>query len=69
MLSTSVWPSDASVCSLSQILEATGDVPRKYYLTPKACAGILRRAEKRHVTGLPPMLRLALEHRAMQVTV
>ena len=38
--------SAAVVCSLSHILE-TGDVPRRFYLTPKACAGILRRAEKR----------------------
>ena len=38
--------SDGTVCSLLDILE-TGDVPRRYYLSAKACAGILRRAEKR----------------------
>ena len=43
-LSISVWPSDASVCSLSAILE-TGALPQRYFLSPKACAGILRRAE------------------------
>jgi hypothetical protein len=25
----------------------TGAVPQRFYLSPKACAGILRRAEKR----------------------
>ena len=36
----------AVVCSLSSILE-TGEADRRFYLTPKACRGILRRAEKR----------------------
>ena len=58
-LSTSVHPSDASVCSLSDILEI-GDVPQRYYLSPRACAGILRRAAKRG-RELPPQLRRALE--------
>jgi len=58
-LSTSEFPSGAGVCSLSDILE-TGDVLRKYYLSPKACSGILRRAEKRG-KELPEALRLALE--------
>jgi hypothetical protein len=53
----SAWPNDASVCSLSQILEPV--VPRKYFLSPKACAGILRRAEKRG-KELPPHLKAAL---------
>ena len=51
--------SDGAVCSLSDILE-TGDVPQRYYLTARACAGILRRAEKRGKT-LPPQLALALK--------
>src|SRR5690606_38133167 len=46
-LSTSVWPSDASVCSLSHILEGTGEHLQRYYLSARACAGILLRAEKR----------------------
>lgn len=50
--------SDEGVCSLSDILE-TGDVPQRYYLTPKACQGILRRAEKRG-KELPSMLKEAL---------
>jgi hypothetical protein len=45
-LSISEWPSDASVCSLSDTLE-TGDVPQRFYLSAIACRGILRRAEKR----------------------
>lgn len=59
MLSTPVWHSDASVCSLSDILE-TGDLPQRYYLSPRACAGILRRAAKRG-KELPPQLREALQ--------
>jgi hypothetical protein len=58
-LNTLDWPSDASVCSLSDILE-TGDVPQQYYLSATACLGILRRAEKRGKT-LPPLLQQALE--------
>jgi hypothetical protein len=58
-LSISEWPSDAVVCSLSDTLE-TGVVPQRFYLSAKACAGILRRAERRG-KELPPPLRLALE--------
>ena len=50
--------SDDGVCSLSDILE-TGDVPRQYYLSPKACAGILRRAGNRG-KELPEQLMRAL---------
>lgn len=38
-------PRDAEESSLSQILEAT--VPERYYLSPKACGGIIRRAGNR----------------------
>jgi hypothetical protein len=44
---------------LSDILE-TGGVPRRYYLSAKACAGILRRAEKRG-KQLPEVLYMALK--------
>lgn len=44
---------------LSEILE-TGPVPARYYLSARACAGILRRAEKRG-KELPLALRQALE--------
>jgi hypothetical protein len=64
-LNTSEFPKDAVVCSLSDILET--DVPSKYYLSPKACAGILRRAERRG-KELPALLRLALETVVRQPT-
>lgn len=51
-------PSDGAVCSLSDVLEA-GSVPPRYFLTPRACAGILRRAAKRG-KALPAPLAEAL---------
>ena len=56
--SGSEWRSGAVACSLSSILE-TASIPRRYYLSPTACAGILRRAEKRG-KALPPPLARAL---------
>ncbi len=61
-LSTSDWPSGGSVCSLSQVLE-DGPLPQRYFLSPKACAGILRRAAARG-KELPTALRTALEQAA-----
>jgi site-specific DNA-cytosine methylase len=58
-LNTSEWPREGVVCSLSQTLEV-GGVPQRFFLSAKACAGILRRAEKRG-KALPEPLRLALE--------
>jgi hypothetical protein len=58
-LNTSEFPSDAAVCSLSDILE-TGDVPQRFFLSATACRGILRRAEKRG-KKLPPQLAHALK--------
>jgi hypothetical protein len=52
-------PNDDVVCSLSDILE-TGAVPQQYYLSRKACRGILRRADRRG-KALPPMLLKALQ--------
>ena len=46
------------VCSLSDVLEITL-VPQRFYLSAKACQGILRRAERRG-KELPSMLRQAL---------
>jgi hypothetical protein len=63
-LNTLEYPSDAAVCSLSDILET--EVPRKYYLSPKAARGILRRAEKRG-RELPTLLLRALQSIAEQV--
>ena len=57
-LNTGECPSVARESTLSQILEANS--PEKYYLSAKACAGILRRAERRG-KELPTMLREALE--------
>jgi hypothetical protein len=44
---------------LSDVLEATGSVPQKFFLSRKACEGILRRAERRG-KALPPALEAAL---------
>lgn len=60
MPNISAWPNDAAVCSLWQVLE-TGSIPPRYFLSPTACAGILRRAEARRKT-LPTQLRVALEN-------
>src|SRR5690606_9240212 len=59
--STSAWPNDGSgsSCSLADILEP-GPVPTRYFLSSRACAGILRRAAKRG-KELPPPLARALE--------
>lgn len=54
----SEWRSGGVACSLSSMLE-TGPVERRFFLSPKACAGILRRAEKRG-KDLPEALRRAL---------
>lgn len=59
---SSAWPKDASVCTLSDALE-TSNVPAKYYLSPRACDGIIRRAEKRG-KSLPPELEAALRAQA-----
>ena len=56
-LNTGECPSAAVESTLSQILEAA--VPEKYFLSAKACEGILRRAERRG-KQLPPMLEEAL---------
>ena len=65
-LSSLECPSGAVASSLSGILE-TGGVPRRYFLSAKACAGILRRAAKR-ARALPHLLRMALE-RVAQTTI
>jgi hypothetical protein len=57
-LNTSEWPSAAVVCLLSDTLE-TGTVPPRFYLSARACQGILRRAEKRG-KELPAQLKQAL---------
>ena len=59
--SIGAFPSNGSESTLSAILEI--DVPKKYYLSPKACQGILRRAQKRGKI-LPTLLKSALEAQA-----
>ena len=56
------WPSrrDDAVCGLSELLTGTQRVPERYFLSRKACLGVLRRAEKRG-KELPERLRQALE--------
>ena len=56
--STLESPKDAVECSLSDILET--HVHQRFYLSPKACEGILRRAEKRGIK-LPDRLLQALK--------
>jgi hypothetical protein len=63
-LNTLEWGSDAVESFLSDILE-TGDLPAKYYLSPKACQGILRRSKERK-KDLPPVLKEALERQAQE---
>ena len=53
--------SGAGACFLSAILEE--NAPEKYSLSPKACAGILKRAERRG-KDLPPLLKAALMNQA-----
>ena len=57
-LNTGESPSVAVESTLSSILEE--NAPEKYYLSAKACEGILRRAERRG-KQLPEMLKTALE--------
>ena len=60
-LNTGVSPRDARGSSLSQILEE--DPSTKYYLTAKACSGILRRAFEQG-KALPKKLERALKIQA-----
>lgn len=57
-LSISESPSEEKGCFLSQILQA-GEIPAQYYLTEKACKGMLRRLEYRG-KELNPMVMMAL---------
>ena len=58
MRNTGESPSAARESTMWQILQE--DAPRKYYLSARACQGILRRAARRG-KEMPPMLREALE--------
>ena len=64
-LNISESPNVGVESSLSDILET--DVHPKYYLSPKACRGILRRAEKRG-KALPEMLDVVMRKVAERCT-
>ena len=66
MLNIGEFPREENASSLSQILQT--NVPKKYYLSPKACQGILRRASARG-KELPAVLKIALERQAMTDTM
>jgi hypothetical protein len=63
-LNTSESPSVVVESSLSRVLE-TGELHQRFYLSAKACAGILRRATRKG-KALPPMLEQALSRSANQ---
>ena len=63
MLNIGECPNVDAESSLSRILEPRQDVRAKYYLSPKACEGILRRARERG-KELPPELKEALERQS-----
>ena len=63
MLNISEYPNEEKESFLSRILQPMEDVPKKYYLSRKACLGILRRAQERG-KELPEELRIALERQA-----
>ena len=60
-LNFGVCPSVERVSTLSEILEE--NAPEKYSLSPRACAGILRRAKARG-KELPDLLKEVLEEKA-----
>lgn len=57
-LSISERPNAVAECSLSAILE-TGDLPLRYFLSAKACIGIINRAKRRGKT-IPQKLHAAM---------
>ena len=65
MPSISESPKEERESSLSQILQE--EVPNKYYLTKKACRGILARAQMKQ-KQLPLVLERALQNQSEEVT-
>ena len=59
-LNTLESPKDGEESLLSDVLMEIGEVQQQYYLSEKACQGILQRAKKRGKT-LPSLLKRALE--------
>jgi hypothetical protein len=68
MHSSSESPNDEGEysSSLASILVSPSEVDSKFYLSPKAAEGILRRAERRGKT-LPEPLRIALQELASKM--
>ena len=64
-LNSGEFPNADAASTLSQILEV--NVPSKYFLSSKACEGIIRRAQARG-KELPPLLKAALEQQASAST-
>jgi hypothetical protein len=58
-LNTLEYPSEGVESSLSDILQEIQDVPEKYYLSQRACQGIIARANRRG-KALPKALSQAL---------
>lgn len=56
-LNSSEYPSAAAACFLSDILEPSA--PQRFYLSPRACRGLLCRARTKE-RSLPPELEEAL---------
>ena len=67
MLNTLESPKDVEECLLSAVLEIE-NLPQKYYLSPKASQGVIRRAEERN-KKLPPLLNEALHMVAQTLNV
>lgn len=63
MLNIGEYPNVENESTLSEILE--DNVPEKYYLSAKACLGILRRAKNKG-RKLPDNLRIALEQKVAE---
>ena len=64
MRSIGEFPKEENASTLSQILQV--NVPEKYYLSQRACQGILQRASARG-KELPEILKAALERQAQSV--
>ena len=67
MLNTSEYPRDGAVSSSLADVLITHPVLPKYYLSPTACEGIIRRANRRGKT-LPPALQEALARQVLLST-
>ena len=61
IVNTGAWPNVENASFLSETLMP--NVPEMYFLSPRACLGILRRASARG-KELPEVLRIALERQA-----